>query len=91
MEAVAGERERAIDAIVRAFAEERGEPLRSFEVQQLATIEWATAERHSAIAEVRRELAVSMEAPRAESAIVVADVRHIVYVVLLAGSGRDRR
>jgi hypothetical protein len=83
MEALSIEREQAIGAIVRGFARERGELLRSFESQRLATLEWATAERREAIAEVRRELAGSMEALRGERAIVIADVRQIVDVVLL--------
>ena len=57
--------------------------LRNFESQRLATLEWATAERREAIAEVRRELAGSMEALRGERAVVVDDVRHIVDAVLL--------
>jgi hypothetical protein len=83
MDAIAVERERAVGAIVRAFAEERSELLRSFELQRVATLQWATAERREAIAEVRRELAGSMEALRGERAVVVADLRHIVDVVLL--------
>ena len=83
MEAISVERERAVGAIVRAFAAERSELLRSFESQRLATLEWATAERREAIADVRRELAGSMEALRGERAVVVDDLRHIVDVVLL--------
>ena len=83
MEAISVERERAVGAIVRAFAAERSELLRSFELQRLATLEWATAERREAIAEVRRELAGAMEALRGERAVVVDDLRHIVDVVLL--------
>ena len=83
MEALSIERERAIGAIVRAFALERGELLRSFESQRLATLEWATAERREAIAEVRRELAGSMDALRTERSVVIGDMRHIVDVVLL--------
>ena len=83
MEAVSVERERAVGAIVRAFAAERGELLRNFESQRLATLEWATAERREAIADVHRELAGSLEALRGERAVVVDDVRHIVDVVLL--------
>ena len=83
MDAISVERERAVGAIVRAFAEERSELLRSFELQRLATLEWATAERRAAIAEVHRELAGSIEALRGERAVVVADLRHIVDVVLL--------
>ena len=83
MDAISVERERAVGAIVRAFAEERSEMLRSFESQRLATLEWATAERREAIADVRRELAGSMEALRGERAVVAGDLRHIVDVVLL--------
>ena len=83
MDAISVERERAVGAIVRAFAAERTEMLRSFELQRLATLEWATAERREAIAEVHRELAESIEALRGERAVVVNDVRHIVDVVLL--------
>ena len=83
MDAISVEREQAVGAIVRAFAAERSELLRNFESQRLATLEWATAERREAIADVRRELAGSMEALRGERAVVVDDVRHIVDVVLL--------
>ena len=75
MDAISVERERAVGALVRAFATERSELLRSFEAQRLATLEWATAERREAVAEVHRELAGSMEALRGERAIVVDDVR----------------
>ena len=83
MDAVSVERERAVNAIIRAFAAERSELLRNVELQRLATLEWATAERREAIADVRRELAGSMEAVRGERAVVVDDLRHIVDVVLL--------
>ena len=53
MDAVSVERERAVNAMIRAFAAERGELLRSVELQRLATLEWATAERRAAIADVR--------------------------------------
>ena len=45
MDAVPVERERAVEAMTRAFAAERGELLRNVESQRLATLEWATAER----------------------------------------------
>ena len=83
MGAISVERERAIGGIVRAFAAERSELLRALESQRLATLEWATAERREAIADVRRELAGSIEALRGERAVVVDDVRHIVDMVLL--------
>ena len=83
MDAVSVERERAVGALVQAFAAERSEILRSFELQRLATLEWATAERREAVAEVHRELAESIEALRVERAVVVNDVRHIVDAVLL--------
>ena len=83
MDAVSIERERAVNAIVRAFAAERSELLRSFELQRLATLEWATAERRAAIADVRREFAGSMDAVRGERAVVVNDLRHIVDMILL--------
>ena len=57
--------------------------MRSFEVQRLATLEWATAERREAVADVHRELAGSIEALRGERAVVVEDVRNIVDLVLL--------
>jgi hypothetical protein len=57
--------------------------LRSFELQRLATLDWATAERREVIVEMRRELAGSMEALRAERAVVVDDLRQTVDVVLL--------
>ena len=83
MDAISVERERAIDAIVRAFAKERGELMRSLEVQRLATLEWATGERHETVAEVHRELAGSMDALRGERAIAVGEVRRVVDMVLL--------
>ena len=83
MEAVSVEQERAIGTLVRSFAQERTEMLRSFELQRLATLEWATGERREAIADIHRELAESIAALRAERAIVVDDVRHIVDAVLL--------
>jgi hypothetical protein len=83
MEAISIERERAVGDIVRAFAAERSELMRSFELQRLATLEWATAERREVIAEVHRDLAGSVEALRGERTLVVDDVRHIVDVVLL--------
>ena len=83
MGAVSVERERAVNAIIRAFAAERGELLRNVELQRRATLEWATAERREAIADVRRELAGSMEAVRGERAVVVDDLRRIVDAVLL--------
>ena len=51
--------------------------------QRLATLEWATAERREAIADVRRELAGSMAAVRGERAVIVDDLRRIVDTVLL--------
>jgi hypothetical protein len=83
MDAISVERERAIAAISRAFAAERGELMRNFELQRLATLEWATAERREAIADVRREVAGSIEALRSERAVVADDLRHIVDVVFL--------
>jgi hypothetical protein len=83
MDAVSVERERAVNAIIRAFAAERSELLRNVELQRLATLEWATVERREAIADVRRELAGSMDAVRGERAVVVDDLRHIVDTVLL--------
>ncbi len=83
MAAISVERERAVGEIVRAFAVERGELLRNFESQRLATLLWGTAERREALAEVRRELAGTIDALRKERAIVVGDLRHIVDLVLL--------
>jgi hypothetical protein len=83
MAAISVERERAVDASVRALAAERSELLRNLDSQRLATLAWATAERNAAIAQVRRELAGSMEALRGERAVVVDDLRHIVDVILL--------
>ena len=61
--------EQAVGAVVRAFADERSELLRTFESQRLATLEWATAERREVIAQMRRELAGSTEVLRGERAI----------------------
>jgi hypothetical protein len=83
MAAVSIERERAVGAIIRAFAAERTELLRSVELQRLATLEWATTERREAIADVRRELGGAMEAVRGERAVVVDDLHRIVDGVLL--------
>ena len=83
MDAVRVEREGAVEAMTLAFAAERGELLRNVESQRLATLEWATAERREATADVRRELAGSLEAVRGERAVLVDDLRHIVDVVLL--------
>ena len=83
MEAITVEREQAVSAIVRAFAAERREVLGNVDSERLATLEWATNERRESIAEVRRELAQSVAALRAERAVVVDDVRHIVDLVLL--------
>ncbi|HZM59065.1 MAG TPA: hypothetical protein VFB85_04695, partial [Vicinamibacterales bacterium] len=57
MGAVSVERELAVNAIIRAFAAERSELLRNVDLERLATLEWATAERREAIADVRRALA----------------------------------
>jgi hypothetical protein len=83
MAAFSAEREGAVNALSHAFAVERGELLRTFELQRLATLEWATAERREAVAEVRRELSGSMGILRAERAIVIDDVRRMVDAVLL--------
>ena len=83
MDAISLERERTVSAIVRTFAEERDEVLRNAELQRLATLEWASAERREAVADVRRELAGAMEALRGERAAVVHDLRQTVDVVLL--------
>ncbi len=83
MDAISVERERAVSALTRALAAERGELLSNLESQRRATLEWATAERRETTADVRRELAASLEAVRGERAVIVDDVRHIVDVVLL--------
>ena len=83
MDAVAVEREQAIQAIVRAFDVERRELMRTIESQRVATLAWATAERHDAIAEVRHELGGSMESLRGERAIVLGDLQRMIDVVLL--------
>jgi hypothetical protein len=83
IEALSLERELAIGALIRAFAAERGELLQNAELQRLATLEWATGERREAVAEVRRDLAVSIDALRGERAAVVADLRSIVDVIFL--------
>jgi hypothetical protein len=83
LEAVSLERARAVDPIISAFAAERAELLRSLELQRLATLEWASAERREATRDMHRELAGSMEAVRGERAVVVADARRLVDVALL--------
>ena len=62
---------------------ERSELLLTADAQRLATLAWATAERREAIADLRGDLAASMEALRAERAILVSDLRHIIDVVPL--------
>ena len=83
MDALSVERARTVGPLIGALATERAELLRSFESQRLATLEWATAERREAIAEMHRELAGSVEALDRERAIVVDDVNQIVNGVLL--------
>jgi hypothetical protein len=83
MEAVSLERERMVGPIISAFAAERAELLRSFEVQRLATLEWASAERREAVLDVHRALAVSMEAVRGERAVVVAEAGRLTDLTLL--------
>jgi hypothetical protein len=83
MAALTLEREQAIDGIIQALATERRELLLNLESQRLATLEWATAERREATAEVRRELAASIDALRGERAVVIVDLRQIVDQVLL--------
>jgi hypothetical protein len=83
MKALSAERELAIDTIIRALASERGEALRDVASQRLLTLEWATAERREAIAEVGRELARAIATLRGERAIALDEVRGIVNMVLL--------
>ena len=83
MAAISVERERAIDALVRALAAERSELLRNIQSQRVATLEWATAERRETVADVRRELAGSMTALDGERVVVVDDLRHLVDLVLV--------
>jgi len=83
LKAVSAERELAIDTIIRALAAERGEVLRDVASQRLITLEWATAERREAIAEVGRELAGAIATLRGERAIALHEVRAIVNLVLL--------
>ncbi len=83
MEALSVERERAIGAIVGAFAAERTQLLREVELQRLATLEWETSERREAIADVVRELAGAAGTLRSERAIVVDDLNRMVDLVLL--------
>ena len=83
MAGVSAEEEHAVGTLVRSFALERTEMLRSFELQRLATLEWATGERREAVADLHREFAESIAALRGERAVVINDVRHIVDAVLL--------
>jgi hypothetical protein len=83
MDALSLERERAISAVIGAFAEERTELLRNAEAQRLATLEWASAERREAIAALSHDLAGAVTALRGERAIVVDDLRDIVDMVLM--------
>jgi hypothetical protein len=57
--------------------------LRDVASQRLVTLEWATAERREAIAEVGRELAGAIATLRGERAIAIDEVRGIVNMVLL--------
>jgi hypothetical protein len=81
--AITVERERAVGTVTRAFAVERAQLLHDLDMQRRATLEWASAERREAIAEMRRELAGTIGVLRGERAIVVNDVRAIVDLVLL--------
>ena len=83
LKAVSAERELAIDTLIRAVAAERGEVLRDVASQRLVTLEWATAERREAIAEVGRELTGAIATLRGERAIALHEVRAIVNLVLL--------
>ena len=83
MDALSLEREKAISAIIGAFAEERTELLRNAEAQRLATLEWASAERREAIKALSHDLAGAVTTLRGERAIVVDDLRDIVDLVLL--------
>jgi len=83
MSAVSLEREQAIAGIVRAFAVERGELIRNIEAERLATLEWGSAERREAIAEVHRELAGSIDALRGERALVEEHLRHAIDLIFL--------
>jgi hypothetical protein len=83
LKAVSAERELAIDTLIRAVAAERGEVLRDVASQRLVTLEWATAERREAIAEVGRELTGAIATLRGERAIALYEVRAIVNLVLL--------
>ena len=83
MDALSLEREKAVAAIVGAFAAERAELLRNVEAQRLATLEWASAERRGAIADMRDELTRALAVLSSERAVVVDDMRVIVDLVLL--------
>jgi hypothetical protein len=83
MAALTIERDRAVDGIMQVLEAEHREVMRDVESLRLATLEWATAERREATAEVSRELAASIEALRGERAVVVGDLRDLVDLVLL--------
>jgi len=83
MEAIAAEGERAVDDIVTAFSAERSGLLRDIDSQRLATLAWATIERHETTDEVHRQLAAAMAALRAERVAVVNDLRHTADMILL--------
>jgi hypothetical protein len=83
MGAISAEREQAVHDIVTAFAAERSALLRDIDSQRLATLEWATAERHDTTADVSRHLTAAMVALQAERFTIVNDLRHAADVILL--------
>jgi hypothetical protein len=83
MGAISVERERAVHDILTAFAAERRGLLRDIESQRLATLEWATTERHETTADVYRQVSAALLALRAERVVIVNDLRHAADVILL--------
>jgi hypothetical protein len=83
MDAVSVERERGVGALLQSLSAERRQLVQDVNLQRLATLEWATAERRDAIAQIRDELSRSVDALRVERGIVVDDLRRIVDMVLL--------
>jgi hypothetical protein len=83
MGAISVERERAVHDMVTALSSETSGLLRDIESQRLATLEWATVERHETTADVHRQLAAALVALRAERVAVTNDLRHTVDMILL--------
>ncbi len=98
MDALSLEREKAVAAIVGAFAAERAELLRNVEAQRLATLEWASAERRGAIAECARGVDTGPGSPQqrarrraSTTCVVIVDVVLLRVALFLIAAWCSRR